>query len=170
MCNWFKKGNKPSVDTQAVGDIIVTDTLWKSCPKCGMNFPQAYVNDGADGWYAYNWHMQYGDHSVTVPPVVPVTGENMYQCTLPKTIICGEEFETGLEINKHKMKEHPEFMVGAVFCEVCGELILATDTTQGAENFRAHMDLHTAEEAANKVVCPVCGENYKDAHMVAHNG
>ena len=93
----------------------------------------------------------------------------MFQCGLPKTITCGEQFETGLEINKHKMKEHPELMVGAKFCEVCSELILATNTTQGEANFAGHMALHTEAERATKVVCPVCGENYKDTHMKAHN-
>ena len=100
----------------------------------------------------------------------PALGDNMFQCGLPKTIVCGEEFETGLELNKHKMAVHPEYMVGAKFCEICGELILATDTTQGAENFRAHMALHTEAEQAAKTICPTCGVNYKDAHMAAHNG
>ena len=95
-------------------------------------------------------------------------GDNMFQCGLPKTIVCGEEFETGLELNKHKMAVHPEYMVGAKFCEICGDLILATDTTQGAENFRAHMDLHGEEVATD--FCPTCGANYKEAHQAAHNG
>lgn len=100
-----------------------------------------------------------------IPSVAtPVIGEIMYQCTMAKTIICGEQFESGPELNKHKMANHPESMVGAVFCEICGELILATDTTQGAENFRAHMALHTEEEKVAKVVCPICGDNYKEQH------
>lgn len=101
----------------------------------------------------------------------PAIGENMaFQCGLPKTTTCGEQFETGPELNRHKMKEHPEFMKGAVFCEVegCGDLILATDTTQGAENLRGHMAMHTEAEKAAKTVCPTCGVNYKEAHQAAH--
>lgn len=94
----------------------------------------------------------------------------MYQCTFPKTIVCGEEFETATEFNKHKVAEHPEFMVGAKFCEICGELILATDTPQGALNFDGHMAMHAQEELAAKDFCPHCGTNYKEAHMAAHNG
>ena len=84
----------------------------------------------------------------------------MYQCTH-----CGDQFETGMELNKHRVHVHPGLYIGAVFCEVCGEFILETDTTQGKMNFDGHMALHGAVATAS--FCPICGENYKELHMAA---
>ena len=101
----------------------------------------------------------------------PAIGENMaFQCGLPKTIVCGEEFETGQALNRHTMAAHPEFLKDSVFCEVegCGDLIRDVSTTQGKMNFDGHMAMHSEEEKKAKTVCPVCGANYKEAHQATH--
>ena len=85
----------------------------------------------------------------------------MYQCSH-----CGDQFETGYELNKHRVAVHPETVEGAVFCEVCGEFILATDTPQGKMNFDGHMALHGVKPAE---FCAVCGVNFKEEHMKAHS-
>ena len=102
-------------------------------------------------------------------------GISKYQCmlTTPDGKVCGDQFYTKYDINKHKVEYHKGQLEEGQFCYKCGAFFY----TEGWHiiNLKWHMTLHTIGYVLFAEVCDLCGKGIELAwefpdHLVSEHG